>query len=60
MLVALQLSPNGALIVAILIIAFLVWALRSRSSIWARHAWRHAGVESGTGDLITRACWARH
>jgi hypothetical protein len=29
MLVTLQLNPNGALIVAILIIAFLVWALRS-------------------------------
>jgi hypothetical protein len=29
MLVALQLSPDGALVVAILIIAFLVWALRS-------------------------------
>ena len=29
MLVALQLSPDGALFVAILIIAFLVWALRS-------------------------------
>ncbi len=29
MLVTLQLSPDGALVVAILIIAFLVWALHS-------------------------------
>ena len=51
MLVALQLSPNGALVVAILIIAFLSSGPCARSSVWSAES-RHSIARSriaGTG-----------